>query len=78
MPRLMTVNFHISEDAKRRLDAVIPKSIENETVTYDDFIQAVLWYFEHELSFGQHDIVDLLIAFKAQRLVKAKSENSAI
>ena len=74
----MTVNFHISEDAKRRLDAVIPKSIENEKVTYDDFIQAVLWYFEHELSFGQHDIVDLLIAFKSQRLIKAKSENSAI
>lgn len=74
----MTVNFHISEDAKRKLDAVIPKSIENEKVTYDDFIQAVLWYFEHELSFGQHDIIDLLIAFKSQRLVKAKSENSAI
>ena len=74
----MTVNFHISEDAKRRLDAVIPKSIENENVTYDDFIQAVLWYFEHELSFGQHDIIDLLIAFKSQRLIKAKSESSAI
>lgn len=74
----MTVNFHISEDAKRRLDAVIPKSIENEKVTYDDFIQAVLWYFEHELSFGQHDIIDLLIAFKSQRLIKAKSESSAI
>ena len=74
----MTANLHISESSKKELDDVIPKKINGESITYDDYIQATLWFLKDNLNFGQHDIIDMIASYKADKLSKSKSENSAI
>ena len=61
MPRIMTANLHISTASKKELDEMIPKRINGENITYDDYIQATLWFLRESLSFGQHDIIDMIV-----------------
>ena len=72
----MTANLHISESSKKRLDELIPKKMNGEKVTYDDYIQATLWFLESNLNFGQHDIMDMIMSYKVDKITKSKSENS--
>lgn len=74
MARRMTANFHISQDMKKKLDEMIPKQIEGERVTYDDYVQATYWFLTNELNYGQHDIINMIISYKTDKLNKSKSE----
>jgi len=74
----MTANLHISVASKTELDKLIPKRINGENVTYDDYIQATLWFLKDNLSLGEHDIIDMIASYKSDKLNKSKSENSAI
>lgn len=78
MARTMTANLHISTSSKIELDEIIPKKVNGEKITYDDYIQATLWFLKENLNFGQHDIIDMIVSYKADKLNKSKSENSAI
>lgn len=72
----MTANLHISQESKKSLDEMIPRKINGESITYDDYIQATLWFFTNQLNFGQHDIIDLITSYKIEKLRQSKSDSN--
>lgn len=79
MPRRMTANLHIAPNTKNELDSIIPESIDNSPVTYDDFLNAVITFLRDFLGYDEHDIISLIIDYKKSRLEKQEIEivNSA-
>ena len=64
--RRMVINLHISEATKIELDRIIPKALDGERITYDDFIQAVFRFFK-EINYEDNDIKKLIIDYKHEK-----------
>ena len=69
----MTANLHVSSECKQELDAVVPLQINNEKITYDDAILAIMHFLKNTLEYGEHDIVEIIIDYKKYRLGKPVS-----
>jgi len=66
----MTENLHITPEMKRKIDEIMPTSIDNEKVkvSYDDFIGALMFFLITTLGYEKHDIMQLVIEYKKNQL----------